>query len=149
MISPLFECSRMSVHLSWFSEEYSCHTHDGYIDVSVRNAVFVFVDNDMKSRDTAQGTWKSHVIWWCLDSGHPVASIAGSYLVVSLCWSLCRLSWLIAIRRHTVDDSPDVKRRRRTTTDEPDDAKRSRCFTNMYLSAVRSSLSSLILQMIL
>ena len=44
---------------------------------------------------------------------------------------------LLAIRRHTLDDSPDVKRRRRTVaaTDESDDAKHARY--HQYLTPVR------------
>jgi len=33
----------MSIHVLWFSQEYSYFTYDGYINISVRNDIFVFV----------------------------------------------------------------------------------------------------------
>jgi len=37
------ECSRMSIHALWFAQEYGCHIDGGYINISGRNDIFVFV----------------------------------------------------------------------------------------------------------
>ena len=66
---------RVSVHLSCFTQEYSCHTNEAYINVSVGNNAFVFVSLSVMLSGTqtqlelARKVGKFNMI---LESGRPV-----------------------------------------------------------------------------